>query len=487
MAIKQAAERVWPAAIAVAMSVLLGFLIATGEIISPAIAIAIFGLALGCVVMFTGRYCLASLRQDGSPRLLGSLLLGLVMIATVLLPAVLRYAGLSNSTLERFGVVLTKPVDELRWAVLVSLLALVGFVAGELFGTQVRRGGALARRSIPQDYRSRIYWVLLTLWAIKLVLFGSNTTAEAIVTRGAHSGEGISVALLWALPLAISYAIIEKHFGNRWLVALNLLLIGVAIVPSAVRSPLLLIACACLIRVLLYVARSQTHLRTLIYIILVGYILASLFSALSVYRGELRQGRHVSIGSAFVGQLQNAAISEKVAGLDTLDGLLLSRKVQRSVIGANYFDPTKAVLGFVPTQIWPNKPGWLSVKIAHDYLDWKVGGIFYSGQGWARIVFNGLLGMLAWFVGLGIAVGLAFRRQHARSMATVLWAYFIIRFTASGDSFNMFHTLMLATVFYTVVGLTSIFGRSGLHVRIGQGEAQTMRAVHEGRPVAGRR
>jgi hypothetical protein len=464
MAIKQATERIGPVVLAVIMSVFLGFLIATGELITPATAIAIFGLILGCVVVFTGRYCLASLKQDNTPRLLGSLLLSLVLVATVLLPAVLRYVGLSDSTLERFGVVLTKPADELRWAVLVSLLALVGFVAGEVFGTHLSWGRTLARHPRSRAYRIKIYWILLTFWAIKLALFGSSTTTEAIVTRGTHNGEGIPVMLSWALPLAISYAILERHFGNRWLVVLNLLLIGIAIIPSAVRSPLLLIACACLIRLLLYVARSQTHLRTLLSIILIAYILASLFSALSVYRGELRKGGHVSIESAFVGQLQDAAISEKVAGLNTLDGLLLSRKVQRSIIGATYFDPAKAVLGFIPTQLWSNKPGWLSVKIARDYLGWKVGGIFYSGQGWARLVFNGLLGMLAWFVGLGIVVGLAFRRQYVLSMATVLWAYFIIRFTASGDSFNMFHTLTLAVVFYSAIGLAAIMQSIPLHI-----------------------
>jgi hypothetical protein len=465
MEMRPTAARLGLVIIAVFLGVASGFVVATGEIMPPALAIGLFGITLGCVATLAGRYCLASLKRDDTPRFLGSLLLSLVMVATIFIPAVLRYAGSGNSTLERFGVVLGNPASELRWAVLVSLIALIGFVVGEAFGTHVQWRRTKILRSIPRSRGLQVYWILVAFWAIKVLVSGSNTTTEAIVSRGSHTGEGISVALQWALPLAIAYAIIERHFGSRWLVALNLFFVGAAIIPSAVRSPLLLIACACVVRVLLYVAKSKTHLRTLLGMMLVAYVLASLFSALSVYRGELRNGKYVSIGSAFVSQLENAAVTEKVAGLDTLDGLLLSGKVQRKVVGVNYLEPTQALLGFIPSQIWPSKPDWLSVKIARDYLGWKVGGIFYSGQGWARLVFNGLLGMLVWFVVLGIVVGFAFRRQSAQSMATVLWAYFIIRFTASGDSFNIFHTLVLALVFYGAVGAASIYERIGLRAQ----------------------
>jgi hypothetical protein len=445
--------------------VALGAFIAAGPHLPGGVALALLGGLLVITIGLAGQSCISSIAEDDSPRYLGSLVVALSMFFTVLVPGLFRYFGQTHSSLERFGIVATHSDRELRWAILLSLAAFASFAFGDQLGSRLGKVRVRTSRSLDPKHALSIYWALIAVWAVKVLLTGTNTTTEAIVTRGSHTGEGIAVLLGWALPLAVAFAIAERHFGSRWLVGLNLALVAFALLPSAVRSPLLLIACACLARVLLYVARRKKPVRTMAALAVAAYIAASLFSGLSVYRGELREGQPASIVTAVVGQLETPSLTEQVTGLNTLDGLLLVHRVDPRVVDANAFDPAKAVLGFIPSQVWANKPNWLSVNIAHDYLGWKVGGIFYSGQGWAYLVFGGIFGVIIWFTGLGAVAGASLRRMSICSMPSILWTYFLVRFVASGDSFNMFHVLGLAVLFYAASWVTSL-GRGNSRVRL---------------------
>ena len=136
----------------------------------------------------------------------------------------------------------------------------------------------------------------------------------------------------------------------------------------------------------------------------------------------------------------------EIGGLDTLDGLSLATKVNPDAVGASWSDPAKAVLGFIPHQLWPDKPEWLGSTVTQYYTAFEAGGIFLSGPGYLLIVFRSKLGIALGFLLLGLMSEALFRRLRVVSIWTVLLAYFLLRFSFGGDAFDAFHVLGLALV-----------------------------------------
>jgi hypothetical protein len=139
-------------------------------------------------------------------------------------------------------------------------------------------------------------------------------------------------------------------------------------------------------------------------------------------------------------------------GLDTVDGLILSTKVDRDYVGASVADPLKIVTGFVPRLVWPEKPPWLGEMVTQHYTNFGAGGIFLSGPGYTVIVFGTAAAVPLLFLLLGFFTESIFRRMTEPSIWTVLLAYFLVRFFFAGDAFDAFHVLGLGIV--VLVGRT---------------------------------
>ncbi len=90
------------------------------------------------------------------------------------------------------------------------------------------------------------------------------------------------------------------------------------------------------------------------------WVAATLLVALPEWRTDVRFG----VGTSIISTIGDAAVNPfgqlwEIGGLDTLDGLSLATKVNPDAVGASWSDPAKAVLGFIPHQLWPDKPEWL--------------------------------------------------------------------------------------------------------------------------------
>ena len=143
-------------------------------------------------------------------------------------------------------------------------------------------------------------------------------------------------------------------------------------------------------------------------------------------------------------------------GLDTVDGLILATKVDRKLAGAEVTDPLKSVTGFIPHQIWPSKPPWLSAQITQLYTNFGAGGIFLSGPGYTLVVFGTAAAVPVLFLLLGFFSERIFRRMTQPSIWTALLGYFLVRFFYAGDAFDANHVLGLCLVVLTARGFSAL-------------------------------
>lgn len=435
----------WVVTLTVAAAASIGYL-ATRSI-PPEVALFALALVGTAVLTVSGRSSMQLLRARGTASYLGSAVLSFVMIVSILIPSVTYLTSGGTSTkLDDFGIVFSDPGQQVSRSVLISLLALLAFVAGEQLARRYRQKSQPLKPSVDIHVAFGVYIVLLAISALRLAIFGPPTDTS-ILLRGTEAGAGVRVMMFWALPLAIALAIIYRSFATRWVTLLNIVLILVLLIPAATRSPLTLIACAVFIRFLQRLAIQRVRLRFVVVFIIGAYVGISLLSAVSSYRGELRTGASPSFAAHLFQELQNATIEQKLHGLDTLDGLMLTNLVEPHRVGATPADPLKALAGFIPSQVWADKPEWVAPQVAATYLGWNSGGIFYGGQGWAYLVFGGYAGVAAWFALMGAILYWAFSRWRLASVPGVLLIYFVLRFGAAGDAFNMFHVLMLVALY----------------------------------------
>jgi len=270
------------------------------------------------------------------------------------------------------------------------------------------------------------------------------------------------VALLrWSGPLAIALAILRRHFGRRSLVVVSVVLTGLA-AGQGVRSPLVLIGLAVLARVLQAVGERRTRLRVAVPAMALGcYLAAALLVGLSTWRGDIIRDRPASLPSHLATALASPVPKlQQEGGLDSLDGLLLTRRAEPEAVGASWTDPAKALTGFIPHQVWEGKPDWLSVAVTSHYLGWAAGGIFLSGVGYAGLIFGGWPGVALAFLVLGAAAEALSGRMRADSLASVLLTYFLVRFLFNGDAFDAFHVIGLYALFRVAAAVAAVGSRS---------------------------
>ena len=285
----------------------------------------------------------------------------------------------------------------------------------------------------------------LVLLGIALTVILPEQPKEVIFEqRGRIEGEGAIQLMGYAIPLAISIAVLHRHWGSRWLVALDLLLVIVVLVPGGTRSPLLIVGMALLVRFLYQTAGVRVGPGTVVAAGIGLWVAATLLVGISDWRGNVRVGIQDSPSQALVRAAPNPFNKLWEGGLDTVDGLTLSTKVNRQDVDASWTDPAKVVLGFIPHQVWPEKPEWLGVTVTQYYTNFEAGGIFLSGPGYLLIVFGTKIAVGLGFLLLGLGSEAIFGRLRRPSIWTALLAYFLLRFFFGGDAFDAFHVLGLA-------------------------------------------
>jgi hypothetical protein len=408
--------------------------------------------------------CLACLRRGDPPARMGSVVLAGTVLLGVVLPGAQLLAGLRETRLTVLGVAVGNLDQAVGKAYGLFLIALVAFVLGERLVSKANRSVPAwsawwARRSSTD--RSKVtYFTLLAMGAAGAVLFppGPREEAFSFSTRGNVQGAGISVLLQSAVPLAVALAVISRHWGSRTLVALSLALTVGSVALTGTRSYLLLIGTALLLRLLARSARKP--LRSALGVGVLIYVAATLIVAVGQWRTDVALGNPASLSQAVSTAAENPFSRLAQGGVDTLDGLILATQANRDTVGASWTDPAKAVLGFIPHQIWPDKPNWLSADVSRDYTNILASGIFLSGPGYALLVFGGPLGMAAAFFVLGVLSAMAYRRLDGQSIGAVLLTYFFVRFFFGGDAFDAFTVLGLVLV----LAVAHVIARAGSHL-----------------------
>ena len=412
---------------------------------------------------------------------LGSLIFSGGLLLAVALPGAQLLAGARTSTLSNlnFGIVDFRAAIALAYSLM--LLALVAFVIGQetvaLLDRRPRAWTTLTKKLASHDADSpATYLVLLALGTLaNLPLINTAASLQnALATRGQTRGLGILELPQYAIPLCISMGICHKHWNQRRLVILSSAAFVIFLVGGGIRTPLLIIGAAIVLRGVAFASKPGNTLRTLAPAVVVMYVGATLAVAMSAWRAAVVENPNASFTSAVVDATQNPFGALAAAGLDTLDGLILSTKVAPSAVAATWTDPGKAFLNLVPYQLWPDKPTFLGPMVTHRYTD--IGGpagIFLSGPGYFLIIFGGVPGMVLGCLCLGGMTEFFLRRWKVPSAAATIYCYFLIRMLFAGDAFDISNALQIALLFLFAYFLVSL-GSS-----LARGRQQTRRTGHE--------
>jgi hypothetical protein len=439
--------------LAVVVSLTAGLVIALGSHIPGLVPGWVFAVLLGggavFILMHSLSGCRASLRLGGGFSHLGSAAFSAAVLLAVLLPGAQLLAGARRSRLEDLGFPTPNPAPDIAVAFLLFGMAVAALYFGETLAdgrppARARQVGFRGGRSIGRTWESRITYGFLILMGVALLeIYGSSANAS-FASRGKVTGQGIFQLGGYAVPIAIGIGILNRHWGSRTLMGVSLAA-GALLIPSGVRTPLMIIAAAAGLRYLYSTAPRRMRASQLLGWALAIYVGAVVTVGLSTYRGQ--EHGYQSTGASLTQNIINAAADPfaqlQTQGVDTIDGLILSTKVNRAYVGASWTDPAKVILGFIPHQIWPSKPQWLFTTVTQDYTTFGAGGIFLSSPGYFLIVFGTPVAIPVMFVLLGAFCEALFRRMREPSIWTALLTYFIVRFCVAGDAFDAFHVLGL--------------------------------------------
>lgn len=445
----KASQYLLGAASALALGLLVVLL--AGPLEDPPVGAAQTLLASVCAftIAWSGRSCIRAARGRGRWTHLGSLILGIGSVLAFLLPGVQLLQGDREFRLAQQGLAFAQIPEAVAAAHLVMALALIAFLLGEVVGARGAEPRRLRTRIARFDLGGKGTWlvlVVLTAVSTLISLQDSLPLQAEFASRGTVEGEGLLAVLGWAPALAAAIAILGRHYRSKGAVAITLAFVALLTV-SGNRSPLLLIFLALALR---YLGRLDTPGRTarsMIAIAVAAYLGATMLVAISTWRGEVIRGQESSLTRTAGEAIANPYVKLSGAGLDSLDGLILAMRIDGRTVGAKWTDPSKALTGFVPHQIWPAKPPWLSNTVARVHLRFGASGMFLSGAGYAWLIWGGAIGAIATFLllGLGSSYVLAASRG-AFGLGSLLAVYFLVRFAFGGDAFDAFHVLGLAAL-----------------------------------------
>jgi len=426
--------------------------------------LAIMLIAVSVAVAITSLRATWAQREGPPPMVrFGSGLLGLAMLLGVVVPGVLLTTGAEDPKLPDKGYPLADLSAEVAAAYAIFLLVFLAFVVGERLTAYV-----LARQRHPTPTRQlRVgidtrgtYFALvgigtaITLYSRVLDPSG-RSQEEVFATRGQVEGAGAETLLGWSIPLGIALAVVHRHWGSRRLVTLNALL-AIVLISQGTRSPFLLIGVAMLIRFVGSPSLRRRPARSISLAVVAGYLGVALAVGIADWRGDVIREPTASLSDSLIEATRSPLTGLGDAGLDSLDGLILARNADRAAVGASWTDLHKAITGFIPHQIWPEKPEWLSVVVTHHYIHFGGSGIFMSGAGYGLLLFGGTEGAILLFLVLGAISAIVYRRLSADSLLTVLWTYFLLRFFFAGDAFDAFHVLGLLLLSVFASGLATV-------------------------------
>ena len=463
------------AILAGALSILAGFALTVGPRIPSLIPVGLLGVLLavaaGATALRSFVLCRRSIRNGEGFSRLGSIILGTGVILAVILPGVQLLTGGRQSRLEEKGFFLADKTADLALAWALFLLALIAFTAGEAV-MSLSRGRASARgrslRRLPKwksVLESQWTYAALVIVGLGVAVLLPDVPREVMLEeRGRVEGQGAVQLMGYALPLAISLAVVNRHWGSKWLALLDAALVVLLVLPGGTRTPLLIIGMAVVVRFMHQLAWKPIRPRALLAAALGLWLAATLLVGISEWRGNIRVGLQSSLSGEIERAAQNPFDKLWQGGLDTVDGLTLSTKVNRRDVDASWTDPAKIILGFIPHQLWPGKPEWLGTTVTQYYTNFEAGGIFLSGPGYLLIIFGSTPAIAFGFFVLGFLSEAAFTRMRTPSMATTLLSYFLLRFFFAGDAFDAFHVLGLALVLLGASGIGSI-AKALLHRR----------------------
>jgi hypothetical protein len=397
-----------------------------------------------------------SLRAGGGFSRLGSAIFGAGILIAVILPGVQLVLGTRKSRLEDNGFPTQDVGHDLALAFLIFTMALLAFWAGELLADAITmrkgRDAVVPSRPIGRPWETRAtYWFLLVV-GVGLIIASIGSDFSQ---RGTVTGQGAIQLFGYSAPLAIAVGILNRHWGSRFLAAVSLAVLAF-LIAEGIRTPLLIIAAAAGVRYLYSTRTRRFGLREIVIIVLAIYVGSVMLVSLSAWRGQKNTGGTLGLPEIVVLAAQDPFVHLQQQGLDTVDGLILATKVDRKLAGAKVTDPLKSVTGFIPHQIWPSKPPWLSAEITQLYTNFGAGGIFLSGPGYTLIVFGTAAAVPILFLLLGFFSQRIFRRMTEPSIWTALLAYFLVRFFYAGDAFDANHVLGLCLVVLTARGFSAL-------------------------------
>lgn len=435
-------------AAAVALGALLG--LSSLRMDDPPVGAAQAILVVVCATTITlsGRSCVQAASGYGPWTHLGSLFIGVGSIFAFVLPGIQLLGGNRESRLAQQGLVVGDVAIGVAQASLVVAMALTAFFLGELLAARItaRRLDRKREQANP-NWNTQATWVILVVLSfapILLLVLGPESPREVFTARGTAEGRGAAAVLGWAPALAVSLAVLRHHFNSRIIVGASIALVAFLVLAGN-RSPLLLIFLAVALRFLFSLDSPLRTVRGVLAIATAGYLAAVTLVAISDWRGEIIRGQQASLAKSSTEALSNPLGKLGGAGLDSLDGLVLSTKVDRAVVGAHWTDPSKVVTGFIPHQLWPAKPNWLTIDVSRAYLRFQASGMFLSGAGYSWLIWGGAIGTVLAFFLLGLGSSLIFSRQRATfGIGALLTIYFVVRFSFAGDAFDGFHALGLA-------------------------------------------
>jgi hypothetical protein len=390
---------------------------------------------------------------------IGSCVLAVLLYLAVHESAVQLISGARRSVLDYIGFSQVSVREDTFHAVALFVMAAGAFAVGEAWaaGRPLPEGPA-PRVHVPL-YRP-VFVALLVIGMGTLLLTGQRVDAQVLDLRGQVTGQGAIGVLQQTLPLALAVGVLHRHWHSRLLACLSLLGLVTYLTFVQSRSMLLFVGLAVAVRVVDAFRARRVRLRDAAGLAAVVYV-ATLFI---VAFGQWRSAVRTYGSSEFLPWLIQALpfpfrqLSSK-GSLDTLDGLVLSLHVDRALVGASVLDPLKGIVNLVPSQLWADKPEFLSPRVTHYYTDFGGrSGIFLSGPGYLYIVYAGLLGMALASVALGVLTALLLRRSRRSSVLTVVVVYGLCRFLIGGDAFDLQYCLTLLLSLGVGVGVVRGIG-----------------------------
>lgn len=440
-----------PYLISASAAVLVGALVAllVDDLGNPPVGVsqAILIATCGGVIIFSGRSCLRAARSSGRWVHVGSLFLALGSMMAFLIPGMQLLAGSRESRLAQHGLLFGHETADVSRAYLVVAVTLVAFYLGELAAARLTERRKTRVSATRTDWNEKPTWfALLVLSAIAILLKVAHAESlqSTFAARGTVQGQGAVTVLGWAPALAVSLAVLQRHYHSRGAVAVSVCLLTFLVV-SGTRSPLLLIFIALGLRFLAGLRTSRSTLRRSILACALVFVGATMLVSISAWRGDLIRGQQASLVKSTEEAATDPFGKLSGAGLDSLDGLVLAMHIDPHSVNAQWDDPFKSITGFVPHQLWPSKPPWLSNRVAKVYLQYGASGMFLSGAGYTWLIWGGVAGSVIAFMLLGFGSSLfLWRTGKAFGVGGLLIVYFLVRFMFGGDAFDGFHVLGLA-------------------------------------------